>query len=137
APFVPGGPVVRQRQLTFAMGMGGMGSGAMMSFTIDGRTFDPTRDDQTIRVGTTEEWTVVNTSPMVHPFHLHVWPAQVVADSTGTPPIGIPQDTVLIPAHGWVRLRIPFLDHPGRSVYHCHTLDHEDAGMMATAHVQR
>ncbi|MDQ3887600.1 MAG: multicopper oxidase domain-containing protein, partial [Actinomycetota bacterium] len=138
APSVPPGPVARQRHLTFAMGMnmGAMGTGEMMSFTIDGRTFDPTRDDQTVQLGTTEEWTVVNTSPMVHPFHLHVWPAHVVADSTGTPPLGIRQDVVLVPAQGWVRLRIAFNDYPGRSVYHCHILDHEDAGMMATAHVQ-
>ncbi|MGW4019652.1 multicopper oxidase domain-containing protein, partial [Rhodococcus ruber] len=25
-----------------------------------------------------------------------------------------------------------FTRFPGRSVYHCHILDHEDAGMMAT-----
>jgi FtsP/CotA-like multicopper oxidase with cupredoxin domain len=58
APPVPSGPVVRHRQLIFAMGMstGGMSTGGMMSFTIDGRTFDPTRDDQTVQLGTTEEW---------------------------------------------------------------------------------
>lgn len=135
APPLPPGPAVRERQLTFAMNMG-MSVGGMMSFTIDGRTFDPGRDDQTIQLGSVEEWTVINTSPMVHPFHLHVWPAHVLADSTGTPPIGRQQDVVLVPARGWVRLRIAFSDFPGRSVYHCHILDHEDAGMMATAHVR-
>ncbi len=39
---------------------------------------------------------------------------------------------MLIPPRGWVRLRIPFTTFAGRSVYHCHILDHEDAGMMAT-----
>ncbi len=132
APPVPHGPVTGQRQLTFAMGMGaGMG----MSFTIDGRTFDPGRDDQTVMLGTTEEWTVVNTSPMDHPFHLHAWPFHVLAASTGAPPTGVRQDVVLIPARGWVRLRIPFTDYPGRSVYHCHILDHEDHGMMGTVNV--
>ena len=43
---------------------------------------------------------------------------------------------MLVPARGWVRLRIPFTDYPGRSVYHCHILDHEDAGMMATVSVR-
>jgi FtsP/CotA-like multicopper oxidase with cupredoxin domain len=110
----PQGPVAGQRRLTFAMGMGaGMGMGAM-SFTIDGRTFDPGHDDQTVTLGSTEEWTVVNT--------------HVTAASTGTPPTGVQQDVVLIPARGWVRLLIPFTDHPGRSVYHCHILDHEDRG---------
>ena len=125
-----------QRQLTFAAGMGaGMGMGGMR-FTIDGRTFDPSRDDQTVTLGATEEWTVVNTSPMDHPFHLHAWPFQVAAASTGTPPTGVRQDVVLIPARGWVRLRIPFTDYAGRSVYHCHILDHEDRGMMGTINVR-
>ena len=81
-PTCPAGPAVRQRRLTFAMGMAGMGA---MSFTIDGRTFDPGRDDQTVALGTTEEWTVVNTSPMDHPFHLHAWPFHVLDASTGHP----------------------------------------------------
>jgi FtsP/CotA-like multicopper oxidase with cupredoxin domain len=42
---------------------------------------------------------------------------------------------VLVPAHGWVRLRVRFADFPGRSVYHCHILDHEDLGMMGTINV--
>jgi FtsP/CotA-like multicopper oxidase with cupredoxin domain len=128
--------VTGQRQLTFAMGMGmGRGTGGM-SFTIDGRTFDPGRDDQTVRLGATEDWTVVNTSPMDHPFHLHAWPFHVLTASAGAPPTGVRQDVVLIPARGWVRLRIPFTDYPGRSVYHCHILDHEDHGMMGTVNVR-
>ncbi|MFI5615518.1 multicopper oxidase family protein [Amycolatopsis sp. NPDC051903] len=133
APPIPVGPIVRERQLTFGMGRGS----EMMSFTIDGRTYSPTRDDQTVQLGTTEDWTVINTSPMIHPFHLHVWPMHLLGDSTGEPPIGVQQDVVFVPARGWVRLRIAFTDYPGRSVYHCHVLDHEDVGMMATAHVQR
>jgi FtsP/CotA-like multicopper oxidase with cupredoxin domain len=73
---------------------------------------------------------------MAHPFHLHVWPFEVLATSVGPPPTGTLQDVVLVPAQGWARLRVPFTAHPGRSVYHCHVLDHEDAGMMATADVR-
>jgi FtsP/CotA-like multicopper oxidase with cupredoxin domain len=134
APSVPPGPVTGQRQLTLAMGMG-VGMGAM-SFTIDGRVFDPDRDDQTVTFGTTEEWTVLNTSPMAHPFHLHAWPFHVIAASTGVPPVGVRQDVVLVPARGWVRLLIPFTDYRGRAVYHCHILDHEDRGMMGTINVR-
>ncbi|MGH4026256.1 MAG: multicopper oxidase family protein [Pseudonocardiaceae bacterium] len=136
APLAPAGPVVRQRALTFAMGMRGMGMGGM-TFTIDGRSFDPHRVDQTVRLGSTEEWVLSNTSPLEHSFHLHVWPFQVIGGSAGTPPQGTLQDVVVVPARGWVRLRIRFADYPGRSVYHCHTLDHEDAGMMATIQVDR
>ncbi|MGW3247234.1 multicopper oxidase family protein [Streptomyces sp. NPDC001070] len=133
APAVPQGPVTGKRQLTFAMGPMGMGG---MRFTIDGRTYDPNRDDQSVALGAVEEWTVVNTSPMDHPFHLHVWPFHVLAGSAGMPPAGVLQDVVLVPARGWVRLRIPFSDFAGRSVFHCHILDHEDLGMMATVNVR-
>jgi len=126
------GPVTAQRQIVFQMGMG-MGG---MAFTIDGRTFDAARDDQTTTLGAVEEWTVTNPGPLAHPFHLHVWPFTVMAISDSTRPAGVPQDVVLIPARGWVRLRIPFTRFPGRSVFHCHILDHEDAGMMATVNVR-
>ncbi|MPZ65980.1 MAG: multicopper oxidase domain-containing protein [Pseudonocardiaceae bacterium] len=125
--------VAARRRIAFTMGMGMAG----MSFGIDGRAFDPQRDDQSVRFGTTEEWTVTNSTPMAHPFHLHVWPFVVLATSDGAPLSGTPQDVVLVPPRGWVRLRIPFTAHNGRSVFHCHILDHEDAGMMATVHVRR
>ena len=124
------GAVTAQRRVVFEMREGEKGAAA--TFLIDGRPFDPARDDQTIALGAIEEWTITNTTPMVHPFHLHVWPVTLLASSDGTPPLGVPQDVVLIPARGWVRLRIPFTKLTGRTVYHCHILDHEDLGMMAT-----
>jgi len=130
---LPAGRAVRTRHLTFATGMG-MGG---MAFTIDGRRFDPGRVDQAARLGTTEEWVVTNTSSMDHPFHLHVWPFEVVGDSAGTPASGAVQDVVLVPARGWVRLRVHFGDYAGQTVYHCHILDHEDAGMMGHHRRQR
>ncbi|OLT00472.1 copper oxidase [Pseudonocardia sp. CNS-004] len=115
--------VTARRELTFAMGMGGPGG---MSFTIDGKQFDPDRIDQTVRPGAVEEWTLVNTSPMDHPMHLHVWPMQLL-DTAETPTW---RDVVDIPARSTVRVRIAFDDYTGRTVYHCHILDHEDRGMM-------
>ncbi|MGE0688042.1 MAG: multicopper oxidase domain-containing protein, partial [Dehalococcoidia bacterium] len=35
----------------------------------------------------------------------------------------------------WVRLRIPFDGLTGKTVYHCHILDHEDLGMMGVIEV--
>lgn len=134
AEAVSTGRVTGVRTITFQTGMAGMGRG--MAFTIDGRGYDPERDDQTISLGAVEEWLVRNPGPMAHPFHLHAWPFTVLATSDGSPSAAVPQDVVLLPAHGWVRLRIPFTTHSGRSVYHCHILDHEDAGMMATVHVR-
>ncbi|NIJ11388.1 FtsP/CotA-like multicopper oxidase with cupredoxin domain [Saccharomonospora amisosensis] len=128
------GPVDNRRQIAFTMGMGMRGPG--MSFGFDGRQFDPQRTDQRPALGATEEWLVTNSTPMDHPFHLHVWPFQVVETSTGSTTQDTLRDVVLVPAGGWVRLRVRFADFPGRSVYHCHILDHEDLGMMATVHVK-
>ena len=116
-------------------GMGGMGGGGMSGsgFTIDGQSFDPARTDLSARLGTVEEWTVRNTSPMDHPFHLHVWPFRVL-DPDGTVRPGW-KDTVNVPANGSVTLRVAFRDIVGRTVYHCHILDHEDLGMMGVIDV--
>jgi FtsP/CotA-like multicopper oxidase with cupredoxin domain len=117
------------RSISFTMGMG-MGG---MAFGFDGRPFDMARTDQQVRLGTVEEWTIGNDSPMDHPFHLHVWPMQVVdapdLDTSGPPEW---RDVVIVPARGQVKVRIPVEDFPGRTVYHCHVLDHEDQGMMGT-----
>ncbi len=116
------------REVVFSMGGGGGGQG--MQFLIDGKQFEANRVDVRVKLGDIEEWTVRNTSPMDHPFHLHIWPFQVVAQSPGTPQVGW-KDVVNVPANGWVRLHIPFTEVAGRTVFHCHILDHEDRGMMA------
>jgi FtsP/CotA-like multicopper oxidase with cupredoxin domain len=123
-----------RRRITFTMGMG-MGGG--MTFGFDGRGFDPLRLDQQVALGALEEWTLANSSPMDHPFHLHVWPMQVV-DAPDTSPSGQPdwRDVVIVPARGQVTVRIRFDDFGGRTVYHCHVLDHEDLGMMGTIDVR-
>jgi FtsP/CotA-like multicopper oxidase with cupredoxin domain len=68
---------------------------------------------------------------MDHPFHLHVWPMQVV-EEPGLDASGPPEwrDVVNVPAGAQVRVRVRFADYGGRTVYHCHILDHEDHGMM-------
>lgn len=67
---------------------------------------------------------------MDHPFHLHVWPMQII--SLGRDPVAAPtwQNIVNIAAGSNAVVRIEFGPHTGRSVYHCHILDHEDSGMM-------
>jgi FtsP/CotA-like multicopper oxidase with cupredoxin domain len=41
----------------------------------------------------------------------------------------------MVPANGWVRVRVAFTGFTGRTLYHCHVADHSDAGMMATVNV--
>jgi FtsP/CotA-like multicopper oxidase with cupredoxin domain len=101
-----------------------------MDFSIDGRQFDHDRVDQTVDLGTVEEWTIANSTPMDHPFHLHVWPMQIVTEA-GRPVDGVRrQDVVNVPARSEVTVRMAFEEFGGRTVYHCHILDHEDSGMM-------
>ena len=127
--------VVRKRTVTFGVDMG---SGSMMSddsgleFTIDGQAFDAQRTDISVEADTVEEWTLTNTTGMDHPFHLHAWPFQVLGDEAWP---GW-KDTVNIPGGGEVLIRIPFVGQTGRSVYHCHILDHEDLGMMGVIDVR-
>ncbi|HEU4947302.1 MAG TPA: multicopper oxidase family protein [Kribbella sp.] len=129
-PDLRGRRPARSRLLTFQLTMG-----RGMSFTIDGREFDAARIDQQVGFGTVEDWTIRNDSPMNHPFHLHVWPMQLLENSDG--PVTTPTwlDVVDVPARSQVTVRIAFDDFGGRSVYHCHILDHEDRGMMGVIRV--
>ncbi|GAB2453936.1 multicopper oxidase family protein [Nocardioides hungaricus] len=140
---IPPGPAVRdlrdadvdgRRSIIFQMGMGGMmgGGEGPMSFTFDGEEFDADRIDQQVGMGTVEEWTIGNDSPMDHPFHLHVWPMQLleVDGRELSEPVWL--DVVNVPARSQVKVRVAFEDFGGRTVYHCHILDHEDRGMMGT-----
>ncbi|MDI3210779.1 multicopper oxidase family protein [Arthrobacter sp. AL12] len=132
--------VAARRQLVLSMGAGlrggGGGMGGMMRFTINGREYSEARTDTTVTAGTVEEWALVNTSPMDHPFHLHVWPMQLIDDNGRAAGSVVMRDVVNVPANGRATVRIAFRDFSGRSVYHCHILDHEDLGMMGVIEVR-
>ena len=52
-------------------------------YEINGRVFTPQMVDYTPRLGTVEEWTVLNTSQEIHPFHIHVNDFQVMSVNGG------------------------------------------------------
>jgi len=118
---------------TFQLGQG-MGMGSGMSFTINGRVFDGGRIDAAPRLGTIEEWVYLNATTMDHPMHLHTNPFQVIGAD------GLPEaawrDVVLVKAGRQARFLVRFDDFAGKTVQHCHILDHEDQGMMATVEMQ-
>nr|WP_303652774.1 multicopper oxidase domain-containing protein [Paludisphaera mucosa] len=113
-----------------------------------------TDKDQNIRpvLNTTEVWTLTvapppegSTGPDNHPFHLHVNPFQILSVTTadGRPLdpangkdwldlVGQWKDTILISSDVKVTVGTRFGDWPGKTVMHCHILDHEDQGMMKT-----
>ena len=104
-------------------------------FLIDGKEFDENRVDQTVRLGATEEWVIHNDSDEWHPFHIHVNDFQVVAINGEPVAAHGHEDTTPIPPRGSITMRTRFVDFPGKFVYHCHILGHEDAGMMAIVEV--
>ncbi len=110
----------------------GMVPGQGMVFVINGKSFDPQRMDTEVVLDTVEDWDIINTGVMDHPFHLHTNSFQVVARNGQPVPYRAWKDTVLVPTGEVVRIRIPFKDYPGKTVYHCHILDHEELGMMGT-----
>jgi FtsP/CotA-like multicopper oxidase with cupredoxin domain len=66
-----------------------------------------------------------------HPFHAHGVQFQVL-ERNDNPPSAIEsgwKDTVLVYPGETVRV-IATLNHKGIFMYHCHILEHEDAGMM-------
>ncbi|MGK4585482.1 multicopper oxidase family protein [Kitasatospora sp. HPMI-4] len=101
-------------------------------FYINGRQFDPNRVDITSRLNTVEEWTIVNNTGEQHSFHAHTNHFQLMS-LNGRPTASGHRwyETINVPAGGNAVLRIRFDDFTGRTVVHCHILNHEDKGMMA------
>ncbi len=133
----------RTRRFVLGMGMmggmgmrGGMGRmGGMMGMTINGRPMDMERIDERVPLGAIEIWAISNATPLSHPFHIHDIQFRVL-DRDGVPAgpheRGL-KDTVMVDPGETVRVITRFEDfadpeHP--YMYHCHILEHEDAGMM-------
>jgi FtsP/CotA-like multicopper oxidase with cupredoxin domain len=114
----------------------GMAPGMGMMFLINGKPFVRDRIDTQVQLNTVEDWEIVNTGVIDHPFHLHVNHFQVISRNNQPEPYRAWKDTVLVPRGETVRIRIPFKDFVGKTVYHCHILDHEDLGMMGNLMIQ-
>jgi FtsP/CotA-like multicopper oxidase with cupredoxin domain len=104
-------------------------------FNICGRFMDNERVDIRTHRGAKEIWRVRNVDIMDHPFHLHTWHYEVL-DVNGTPP-DYPSDRDMFNVREGetVRIGIHFVEHTGRTVYHCHFAEHADRGMMAILQV--
>ncbi|HEY1573875.1 MAG TPA: multicopper oxidase family protein [Pseudonocardiaceae bacterium] len=106
------------------------GSGAM-GWQINGRAFSPGYAAATPRLGTTEVWRLI--SDFHHPIHLHLVQFQVLSRGLSGPgeyDAGRKDTLDLRPAEE-AAVVTRFDDYPGRFVFHCHNLEHEDMAMMA------
>jgi FtsP/CotA-like multicopper oxidase with cupredoxin domain len=130
-----------------------------MQWLLNGRMFEMegVAENEVVRLGELEAWEFVNElNPnemmdrmgMAHPMHIHGIQFQVVQRDLLVPELkaGIEsvregyvdegwKDTVLVMPGERVRLLMKF-PHPGLFVYHCHNLEHEDAGMMRNYRVE-
>lgn len=94
-----------------------------------------------IELNQTQKWTLHLTpfkaaadligpdGPIPHPFHIHVNPFWVPGPNNDDSK-GVWRDTLAIWPDSPVTVRFTPTDYAGRSVFHCHILDHEDQGMM-------
>jgi FtsP/CotA-like multicopper oxidase with cupredoxin domain len=103
---------------------------------INGKLHDMNRVDVSAKLGATEIWQIENVVGMDHTFHLHGFQFQVL-DRNGVPEKSRRwKDTVNIPRHETARFVVRFDNYPGKWMFHCHILDHEDHGMMGILEVK-
>lgn len=114
----------------------GMSPGVGMAFLINGEPYKSDRLDTIVKLNTVEDWEITNTGVMDHPFHPHVNAFQVISRNGVPETMSAWRDTVLVKRGETVRIRIPFRDFTGKTVYHCHILDHEDLGMMGNLMIE-
>ena len=125
-----------------------------MRFLINGRTFRMDEIAFNVKQGAVEIWRISNPAlGMPHPMHLHGFSFQVLERLNSPPQLSEMarfgkgrivsdlgwKDTVLVWPGETVCIAIDFShDFPGEQTYlfHCHNLEHEDAGMMINFRVR-
>ena len=118
---------VRTRSFVLSMSQG--------NFYINNKQMDMARIDETMVFNDVEILDIQNTSNMDHNFHIHGVSFQILTRNSGSPysyETGL-KDTVFLPANSRVEVIVKYgvrtvVNNP--YMYHCHILEHEDAGMM-------
>jgi FtsP/CotA-like multicopper oxidase with cupredoxin domain len=129
---------VRRRQLVLNSGLcasrqdAGAHTPTLAFIGINGKPYDIGRIDVETQLGTTEVWEIVSIG-MAHPFHVHGALFRILSIEGRPPPPHLMgwKDTVLVEdkAELLVSFNQPATrEHP--FMYHCHILEHEDAGLM-------
>nr|ASA49551.1 bilirubin oxidase [Actinoallomurus sp.] len=119
---------VRTRHFDFKRRSDGM-------WGINDLMFDENRISADPKLGSTEIWEF--TSDIRHPVHLHLVHFSIISRSypaMGPFDSGL-KDTVHVRPGETVRVAATFNGWPGKYVFHCHNLEHEDMMMMANFQV--
>ncbi|HEY8907156.1 MAG TPA: multicopper oxidase family protein [Rhodoferax sp.] len=134
----PLGAAKAKKRVVFSELMSMAGGVHSMKFLLNGTTFDMQRVDFTSRINEVELWEIVNEADMDHPFHIHGTQFQVIErelDGQVTPePFLAWRDIVNTRSGETVRVKL-VQRHKGLRMFHCHILEHENAGMMGQVNV--
>lgn len=137
-PITDPGPVKTRKRVVFSEIMDMQNGRHDMQFLVNGKAFDMNRVDLTSRVGEVELWEIYNDSHMDHPFHIHgtqfLVQERELKDKVTAEPYRAWRDTVNLRPYETVRIKL-VQQQPGLRMYHCHVLEHEGLGMMATLKV--
>ncbi len=131
------GEVDVQRTLEFSPETMSMQKMVEGPFVINGSHFNMDTINQVCRLGDVEIWTLINSTLVAHPFHIHNQHVYVLDKTSGivdSAEAG-PKDVVLVMPQQRLRFITRFEDYTNASVpymYHCHMLHHEDDGMMGS-----
>jgi bilirubin oxidase len=138
-PIADLGPSVARVDISFDEFDVCTSKGAKRTFLMNGRMFDINRVDVVSEVDQVETWNVVNNTTMAHPFHIHGTQFQLVSRTFGTETTPAPYlawiDTVLVPPGQTATIKVRH-SLPGKRMFHCHILQHEDNCMMAILDVR-
>jgi len=112
-------------------------SGMMRNLNINGRSMNMNYINERVPLNQIEIWEVENDMMIDHNFHIHATHFMVFERNgkTSTVPENEKgyKDVVYIPAHQSLKFIVKMVDYTDNTVpymYHCHYLEHEDAGMM-------
>jgi FtsP/CotA-like multicopper oxidase with cupredoxin domain len=151
-PWLGDSQPVRTRKLYFSEKLADPkdpNSATTFYITVDGETptvFDPARPTPniTVRQGDVEDWIIENRTTELHAFHIHqlhfalmAWNGVPVNEPFLRDTVNVPYFSAKMLQYPSVRVRMDFRDPDtvGTFVYHCHLLEHEDAGMMGVIQV--
>lgn len=106
-----------------------------MNFFINGVKFNMQVVNFSVQQESVEIWRINNMTFRAHPFHIHGNHFFVLEKNGVAPPLNERgrKDVVIVPAMGGVSLITKYSDFSDTTMpymYHCHTLSHEDDGMM-------
>lgn len=98
-----------------------------IDFLVNGETH---ANDKPVIAGELQVWEVRNASLMDHPFHLHGFFFQVLEINGKAPEYISWKDTINLRPLSRVKIAWMPDNRPGYWMYHCHILEHHEAGMM-------